>query len=330
MNLLKYKVLLVGGSVALVLAAGACFGVFHFQGKYSKAAAELKSANDRLDRLNRRNPFPKAENTTIVQQNRDKMNDFVASLRDDFRKGQVAEETMEPAKFASFLDGVRKNVRARAAAAKSKIPEQVSLGFARYVAGALPAEADIPRLVVQARTVAALCDVIFETRIDELVDLQRTHFETAVDVAGTPGAAPAPMALMPGEGGLASTLMGSVALPPLESNELFSAERFGIVFVGREYSAWEVMNGLARCGLFAVVRHIELENTVNPKQPGGHPGAAPVPPPPAPVAGSGLPAPVIIHPPREERVVAGREQVRVSMVVDVYRFAGPPAAEGTK
>jgi hypothetical protein len=327
MNLLKYKVLVVGGSVALVCAAGACFGLFHFQSKYSKAAAELKSANDRLDRLNRRNPFPKAENTTIVQQNRDKMNDFVASLRDDFRKGQVASETMEPAKFASFLDGVRKDVRARAVAAKSKIPDQASLGFARYVAGALPSEADIPRLVVQARTVGALCEVIFEARIEELVDLQRTHFETAVDVAGTPGGAPA--ALLPGESGPASTLLNAIALPPIESNELFSAERFGIVFVGREYSGWEVMNALARCGLFAVLRHVELENVVNPKQPGGLPGAAPVAPPPPPTA-PGVAAPVVIHPPREERVVAGREQVRVSMVVDVYRFAGPPVGEESK
>ena len=330
MNLLKYKGLLVGGAIVLVLVLASIGGLLHFQGVYSKAARELKSANDKLDRLNRRNPFPAEENVTIIQQNRDALNAFLASLQHDFRAGQVAEETMEPARFANLLEKNIRDLTVKATNMGTKLPERFALGFGRYVAGELPAVADIPRLVVQTRTVSAVCDLLLEARIGELVSVERTPFEAhgaeggpKVDIraalAGTPDAP--------------TTQLLSLPLPPAQSNDLFVAERLAVTFLAREHSAWEVLNALARSPLFAVVVHVEIVNDANPKTPGvgrdGHaaPGLPPAVAPGAPPPVAGAP---IIYPSREERVLAGRENVRVGLVIDVYRFAGAPAAEGAK
>ena len=331
MNLLKYKGLLVGGAIVLVLVLASIGGLVRFQSIYSKAARELKAANDKLDRLNRRNPFPADENVTVIQQNRDALNAFLASLQQDFRAGQVAEETMEPARFANLLEKNIRDLSAKAATTATKLPERFALGFGRYVAGELPAAEDIPRLVVQTRTIAAVCDVLLEARVGELVSVERTPFEghgaegaPKVDIrsalAGTPDAP--------------TTQLLSLPLPPAQSNELYVAERLAVTFLAREHSAWEVLNALARSPLFAVVEHVEISNEANPKtpvanRPDGR-AAAGLPPMVAP----GAPPPVagapIIYPTREERVLAGRENVRVGLVIDVYRFAGAPAAEAAK
>lgn len=327
MNILKHKSLVIGGGILAVFAGVAIFGLIHFQGVYAKAANELKGANDRLDRLNRRNPFPADENVTIVQQNRDQLKDFLGHLQQDFRQGQVSEETMEPAQFASLLEKTSRELTNRAAAANTKLPERFAAGFGRYVAGELPAAADIPRLVVQARTIAAVCQVLFESRIGELVSVERTPFEGQGGDAATPRNIRSELAGTPDA---PSTSLLTLALPPVESNELFHAERIAVSFLAREHAAWEVLNGLARQPLFAVVKHVEFTNESNPKAPvAERPGAGAVGAPVAPAVAPGQPGAVpIIYPPREERIMAGRENVRVGLVLDVYRFAGEPAKEG--
>lgn len=333
MNLLKYKTMVVGGGIVLVLAGGAVFGLVRFQGIYAKAESELKSTKDRLDRLNRRNPFPSEENITVVQQNRDRIKDFVSHLQADFRTGQVAEETMEPAQFAPLLEKASREVFAKALAAGVKLPERFGLGFGRYMAGQLPSSNDIPRLVVQARSISTVCGILFEARISELVSVERTGFEGQGGADTGVNALRAPLSGAP-DG--ASTSLLSMGLPPVESNALFSAERIAVSFLSHENAAWEVLNGLARSPLFAVVKHVEFANEANAKLLVGRqpvPGAAPVRPLPGTGpggVGEAAPgsAPLIIYPRRDERVLAGRENVRVSLVVDVFRFAGPTPVEG--
>ena len=75
---------------------------------------------------------------------------------------------MEPAQFAPLLEKVSREVSGKAQAAGVKLPERFSLGFARYMAGQLPVAADIPRLVVQARSISAVCGILFDARIAEL------------------------------------------------------------------------------------------------------------------------------------------------------------------
>lgn len=327
MNILKHKSLVIGGGILAVFAGVAIFGLIHFQRVYAKAANELKGANDRLDRLNRRNPFPADENVTIVQQNRDKLKDFLGHLQQDFRQGQVSEETMEPAQFAALLERTNRELTNRAAASNTKLPERFAAGFGRYVAGELPAAADIPRLVVQARTIAAVCQILFESRIGELVSVERTPFEGQGGDAATPRNIRSELAGTPDA---PSTSLLTLALPPVESNELFHAERLAVSFLAREHAAWEVLNALARNPLFAVVKHVEFTNESNPKAPvPERAGAAGTGLPVAPQVAPGQPgAGPIIYPPREERIMAGRENVRVGLVLDVYRFAGAPAQEG--
>lgn len=126
-------------------------------------------------------------------------------------------------------------------------------------------------------------------------------------------------------------------MPPVESNALHAAERFSIEFVGRENAVWEVLNALVKGPPFAVIRDVTLESitagqAVAPAASAGRaaashpaeygPGYGRESATPGSVAQAAVMTNAVA---REDRVVAGRESVRASIVLDVFRFS---AGEG--
>ena len=96
---------------------------------------------------------------------------------------------------------------------------------------------------------------------------------------------------------------------------------------------WQVLNTLARSKLFTVVTSVTIVNDnpvpkIGAKAP-AQPAAGPTPGAPGVTPGSPVvPAVPLVQSPdvkvlsQEERVVAGREVVKVVLDVDVYRFLG--------
>ncbi len=303
MNWRKNMLLVVGGSISLVLVLLAGFLLFRYQASFQKVNSELKDATDKLDRLNHSDPYPSAENTAMAQKNRETLAQYLANVQETLQRDQIEPEQIEPAEFAALLERSVREIRASAGA--TKLPERTSLAFDRYAQGELPAVDAIPRLVIQAKSIKALLGILMAAKVDEVIDIQRTIFESTV-VPAEGEAAQAPAA---DEGGL----------PPPETNDLYTAERIKLSFIAREHAAWEVLNALGRSKLFAVVNHVEITNP-SPVPTGaaaseeGKEGSAP--------AGTATAAPVTIYKSHDERIVAGREPIRVDLAVDVYRFAG--------
>lgn len=343
MNFRKYLGLIVGCGVALLAAIGAGVLLFFALSNHGKAQDALKTEQGKLEQLNKRKPFPIQAN---VEQSQAKLNILNAELSNTFArlaKGQVELDKIEPAEFAPLLERTINQLRREASNNVVQLPNAFAFGFDRYSAGDIPSSNNVPRLVLQLKSMARLCDVFFAAKVSNITAVVREEFETGAAAAG--GAArmgglgmfaQGEFAGAPAGGGLAS----AKDVPAAASNELFAAERFQVSVSGRENSIWEVLNALVSGPLFTVIRDVQMDSVtagikVDPAatRPGMPPPAAMnmggmermlagVPP---GMAGLGQSPQMVatnaLFPPREERVIAGRESVRMTLVVDVYRFA---------
>ncbi|MFH1026498.1 MAG: Amuc_1100 family pilus-like protein [Pseudomonadota bacterium] len=323
MKLRQHMVLIVGGGIALVLMIVTLFMLFKFHAKYQRVNGDLKNTMQRLDTLYNRDPFPSDENVSLVQTNLDVLTSYFSELYASLHQGQFEPTKMEPAEFPLLLEKTIRKLFTRAMEVGVVLPQRFAFGFERYAIGALPNEGDVPRLVLQLKTIEELCGILYQSRVSEVVSITRQVFEQgAASQADTPmvtgrrfGAA------MPAE-----MTAAAQAEEKVDPSGLFAREHYVLTFNAKDAAIWEVLNHFNRSKMFVIVTRVEFIND------------APLPKPapvemamqPEPGAGRqslapGQPPPVEVKPPvkpLEERMVAGRELVKAIVEVDVLRFLG--------
>jgi hypothetical protein len=329
MNFRKHMVLIVAGCVALLLVAIAVFMLVRSRGAYQQVNRQYDSTRQRLTALYRRDPYPSDENVRLMQTNSAVLEDYFAKQFAALRKDQLEPGKMEPAEFPLVLEKTIRKLHARAVESAVTLPSRFAFGFERYAAGALPNAADVPRLVLQLRSIEELSGLLLQSKIASIVSVKRTIFERGAQAEGAGDAGS-------GRGGrrrfVETPADSSVEEQPKEDVDpsgLFSREGYELTFEGRDAAIWDVLNALARCKAFAVVSRVELVNEAPLPKPAAEKAEAPVPPADAPnrmdtLFGAAPEAPakpvkseILSH---EERVVAGREFVKAVMDVDLYRF----------
>lgn len=318
MNWRKNMVLVVGGGIAALLIIAALVMLFRFQAGHREVSGQLDSALSRLQQLNNRKPFPSRENIALVEKNLQVEQASALELQAALQRGQLTPDAIEPAEFAPLLERVHKRMVKRADEAGVALPDAFTFGFGRYAAGELPAPTAIPRLVIQLKAVDAVCGLLFQSRIGELLSIEREVFESG---EVTPAEELSDLRLRRRQ---AATTTAPVVsrVPPAQTNDLYGVERITVSFLARETAAWDALNALARSPLFIVVADISLENTL---AAGGLLGKKQ---PPAAIGGEqAVAAGVARYPTHDERVVAGREPVRVNLVLDIYQFSNQIAEE---
>lgn len=338
MKIRKHMVLVVGGGIALVLMLVALFMLFRFYRAYDRVNMDLQSTMSRLNTLQDRAPYPSRANIAATQTNLVVFQNYFDTLFASLKEGQIEPVEMEAAKFTPLLrDGILR-VSKRAQDAGVLLPPTFAMGVERYKQGALPSGADVPRLVVQLKTLGALCAILIDMKVSEIITVKRSIFEqgavsqesSPADAgrwgrwgAGGPGGGP------PQEAAPAQASQAEVVDP----TGLFSIEHYTLEFKCHEKSLWDVLNALAKSKLFAVVTSVTVANDSPTPKIGakaqapvvpGTPAAAPGFPPGMP--GSAVAAPVAAPlgevKAHDQRVIAGRELVKVVLDVDVYRFLG--------
>lgn len=343
MNFRKYLGLIVGCGLALLAAIGAGVLLYFSLTGHGKAQEALKSEQGKLAQLNKRKPFPIRSNVELSEAKLASLNGVLSNTVARLAKGQVEVDRIEPAEFAPLLERTLNQLRKQASNNVVQLPNGFAFGFDRYSAGDIPSSNNVPRLVLQLKSMARLCDVFFAAKVSNITAVVREDFESAAGAA--PGGMSGMRMVAGGEfgGAVGGASMASIKdIPAAASNELFAAERFQIAVSGRENSIWEVLNALVSGSLFTVVRDVQLDSVTaglktDPAMGRGPAGGLPPglnmaamermlggPP-------GGLPAGLgqqpqmtstnVVFPQREDRVVAGRETVRMTLVVDVYRFA---------
>ena len=320
MTFRKNMVLIVGGSVAGVLLLVTLFMLFRFHGKYEGVNTDLRALQQRLDTLYARNPYPSEENVLLTQTNLGVLQAYFDGFYGELKTGQIEPVKMEPAEFPLLLGKTMERLRANAGEVGVALPARFAFGFEHYAVGALPNAVDVPRLVIQVKTVEELCKILFSSKISEMVSVSRQVFEAGVVPSGGDEW---------GEGRRGGRRRGSEPEAPegsesaqakeyVDPSGLFSREHYVVTFKGKDSAIMDVLNRFARSKMFVVTSRMDMVNEVPiPKaqavvavaaKPG--PGGAAMP-------SAGPKAEVPAH---EDRIVAGRESVKATLELDVYRF----------
>ncbi|MDD5679315.1 MAG: Amuc_1100 family pilus-like protein, partial [Kiritimatiellae bacterium] len=179
-----------------------------------------------------------------------------------------------------------------------------------YAVGQLPASGDIPGLVQQLKIIEALCDILREAEITELVAIGRENFEQAsrgAEASGGRRGAPPPEAAGSAPG----------------DNKMVYRQHFEISIKSRENAVIAMLNLLASRPMFMVVTRVEM---INPRQEYSAGGPAP-----AAASAPGAPGATAASSALERQVILGREELDVKLGLDVYQFAPSlPFKEGGK
>ncbi len=306
----KYMPLVVGGSIALVLLIVAGYLLARFSGEYHRVHADLVSSMRTLERLENREPYPAEENVERLRRNRAAMELMLNDLIAELGRGQVEAERMERAEFPTLIERTILRLYDEARAANTRLPERFTFAFERYALGALPSVDHIPRLTVQVRMVERLCRMLFESGVSEIISVERTAFDLERPDEPDPTVRRR-TAVEPA----APAVRDFTELEPREDRDLYSKERFVLEFFSTDPALWRVLNSMASDDMFVVVKNMELRNEAVIR---GR----------SPLELRRTPRDERTDPRRDadrplttdERIVAGRERVRVRLELEVYRF----------
>ena len=185
MNFKKYMLLMVGGGICLALAIVEVVLLLQFHAAYRQVNDELTASMNRLNNLYQRDPYPSDENVHSMNEQVKVLETFFDRLYSLAQAGQIEPEKMEPAQFPQLLGEIIRPLHGRAADTGVKLPTRFAFGFDRYALGELPISEDIPRLVVQLKTMNVLVGLLYQARISEIQSIQRTVFEKGGMTAST-------------------------------------------------------------------------------------------------------------------------------------------------
>lgn len=329
----KHMPLLAGGLVVLLLVVGLFFWLFGAQGHYADGFSKLSTAQNQLQRLTNRSPFPSSGNVQAMEKQLAIYQDYLAGLKAAMKKGQRVAEPVTRDRFRQLLEETLRRLANGAREKGVALPANFAFGFQRYAEGSLPAEDEMNRLVDQLYSVKTLCEILYEAGIGELVAVDRTVFEKDAQAA--------PVEEEYGRRSARNRAEeATVAAPSVELEAdplgLYTREHYVLVYKAQDAANWRVLDRLAKGAPFVVVTQVEIVNSARPAV--LLPPQAETPPPAAPkptsvagwqapgsAAALGTPEPEIL--PRELRVVAGQEMPGVRLEVDFYRFVEPAAEE---
>ncbi|HIE11797.1 MAG TPA: hypothetical protein EYP62_09295 [Kiritimatiellae bacterium] len=310
-------VLLLVGLVFLCAAA-----VFLWRGwqAYHAITVELENQHAQLVRLQARSPYPSEANVRTVAGNFARIERFLSQVISSLRTNQVQPIRIEPADFPAVLEKEIRYLSREAAEAQVILPEDFTFGFEQYVRGKIPLASDVERLTVQLQQVRRICSLLFSAGISELDDLRRQEFDLEREAEVPERARRRRRRVPPAE---VSGELRRLPRAPDKIADLVDLESYRFTVSCSEPAFWKLLLGLANAPFCAVVTSIEVENqkfgTLT--QTGRGEGVADAlrqifSLPASMRSETGTERPLT----REERVVAGREEIRVTIQLNVYRF----------
>lgn len=322
----KHMPLLVGGLVVLLLAIALFYLLFSAKGRYSDGFSGLAAIQNQLERLTNRTVFPSESNVQAMGKQMQIYQEYLGGLKSSMTKGQLAAEPVTRDRFRQLMEETLRQLMNDARAKSVAVPADFAFGFQRYAEGNLPAEEEMGRLVDQLRSVSALCEILYDAGIGELVSVERTVFEKDAQVA--------PVEEEFGRRSMRNRPDAEVAAPSVElaadPSGLFTKEHYVLSYKAQDAANWKVLDRMAQGAPFVVATMVDITNPARPAVTPPAPKAEDKAAAPKPVAAGTWTAPgtaaagAKAEPeilPRELRVVAGQELPSVRLEVDLYRFA---------
>ena len=173
----KYMPLMIGGGVILLLAMGLIYLLFRAEGRYADGFAGLASVQNQLQRLTSRAVFPSDGNVQSMRKQLAIYQEYLDGLKSAMKKGQPTTEAITRDRFRQLAEEKLRTLVDDARKKSVVLPPNFAFGFQRYAEGNIPTDEEMGRLVDQFRSIAALCEILYDAGIGELVAVDRTVFE---------------------------------------------------------------------------------------------------------------------------------------------------------
>ncbi len=323
----KHIPLLAGGGAVLLLAIALFYLLFRAQARYDSGFTSLGNVQNQLQRLTNRSVFPSDANVQAMRKQLAIYQEYLDGLKNAMKKGQLTTETVTRDRFRQLAEEKLRMLVDDAHKKSVVLPPNFAFGFQRYAEGNIPTDEEMGRLVDQFRSVAVLCEILYDAGISELVAVDRTVFEK--DAQAAPVDEGYNQRPTRGRMDVAAPVQNmDLVVDPLG---LFSKEHYVLTYKAQDEATWKVLGRLAQDAPFVVVTKMDITNPAKPVMTAPALTAAPAAPeaqsaaaaagvwtaPGTATAGTQTEAPIL---PRDLRVVAGREQPTVVLELDFYHF----------
>lgn len=292
------------GGLFLLCAVGVWFACNSYA-KASKVKGKLAGTHNTLKNIYNEDPFPSAENVTLLNRETAWMAGWYQSLAGELRTASAPVESLTPGGFIQRLQNVSVDLHRLAAAEGGKVlPDEFAFGFERYLGAAseMPKTENVKRLALQLAMVEAITREILGSHVNAISHVDRELFE------GESAEGPA-------AGGRRRPPASAAAPSPSAADAKYPRQHFSFSVVSDERALAEVLGRLAKMPMFVIVTNLRVDRVDRGLQ--SRPEKSPVET--DTTKSAAAPAPT------GQRVVSGPEiapLLRTQMQIDVYTFEG--------
>jgi hypothetical protein len=281
----------------------------------------LEKNRHRLTRLNNRAIYPSSENVEKLQEHMIRMKAQAADFKSLLERDPFPHTPVEAADFTARAQGVVERVKKMAAQAGVAMPDTLEAGFSKYASGGMvPDAVFVPRLCRQLYSIEHIADVLVRSGVGSIDALAREEFENS----GRPESPPRRRRPR----SEASSIEISRSVQSAGNTSLYTKERIGVEFTGREDAVWRVLDIMARAPhSMAVVAFSHSTDssilTYDPekgKKGGGGENET------LRYLSDGILTGQAARP-RSERIIAGSTPIKVGLIIDAYNFSADDMPE---
>ena len=294
--------------------------------KNQEKKTQLDEARSELENLYRAKIFPNDENIKQMQEDQKTLGGWLEAATNRLAEGGVPLEDLSPALFKSKLTGDIREMAKQSCptGVQARVGADFMFGFDKYKEAVLPVKEDVPRLNQQLEMIKLIVTELNEAGIAKLDAVAREVFEDGSGLAKTE-AAPTPKKnknrpLPSDSEGAAPVGDAQQAMMSPALANLFSRQRFSVVFLAHPDTLADVLNRLSAMSMLTVVSDVEIKKTAesitrvaDAAKPAARDGAKPEEQPAEPAAAA---ASQIVTNPEDE------PPVNVRLNLDVYSFKG--------
>lgn len=178
----RHLLLAIGGLIALGLLGTGTWYLLGNITRNDEAAKELDDQKHKLEELFAKDPFPHRTNIDAAKREIARMQSVIAQARQSFTP--VAYTNVTGLAFKTLLDNTLDELQKKADKSSVTLPKNYEFSFAAQKKGLKFSPAIFPRINIQLAEVRTICNILFDSKINELVNVKRVRI-SADDPAGS-------------------------------------------------------------------------------------------------------------------------------------------------
>src|SRR5438045_2164881 len=169
----RHLLLAIGGLIALALLGTGTWYLLDNISRNEQVAKDLDEQKQRLEDLFKKDPFPHRTNIDAAKREIARMQSVIAQARQSFTP--VPYTNVTGLAFKTLLDNTLDELQKKAEKSSVALPKNYEFSFAAQKKGLKFSPAIFPKINIQLAEVRTICNVLFDSKINELVHVKRVR-----------------------------------------------------------------------------------------------------------------------------------------------------------